>query len=174
MSTGGDARRSERAVVLALGNRFRRDDGIGPHVLDLLRADGDGDGQPDLLEGRDDALGIIAAWENAALAVVTDAARPGTEPGRIDRCDHRIDLIAHDLAACSSHGLGLAEAVRLGELLGRMPGQLVVYAVQAQTLGTGPGLSEPVRAAGMKVCDLIRRDLHGFGGGKSDAADHGV
>lgn len=148
--------------MLALGNRFRRDDGIGAHVLDMLRTQLPDGGTIDLFERIDDALGIIASWENAALAVVIDAARPGREAGRIDRFDHQIDLIPHDLAACSSHGLGLAEAVRLGELLGRMPERLIVYAVQAQSIGNGTGLSGPVLLAGREVFSRVWNDLQGF------------
>ncbi|HET6953975.1 MAG TPA: hydrogenase maturation protease [Acidimicrobiales bacterium] len=49
--------------------------------------------------------------------------------------------------ATSSHGGSLSDAVRLGRALGRMPGQLVLYAVEGGDFADGPGLSGPVARA---------------------------
>lgn len=50
-------------------------------------------------------------------------------------------------ANTSSHGLGVPEAVELGEALDRLPERLVVLTVEAADIGYGLGLTEPVAAA---------------------------
>ena len=88
-----------KVVVIALGNRFRGDDGIGPVVAKRLKenaerlkknaADRPG-GQVDgctIVEGKDDAMALVSAWENAALAVVIDGAVSGAAPGTIRRLE---------------------------------------------------------------------------------------
>jgi hypothetical protein len=46
--------------------------------------------------------------------------------------------------AASSHGLGLDEAVALAFALDRMPGRLIVHAVEAGDLAQGAGLTPAV------------------------------
>lgn len=97
---------------------------------------------------------LIGLWENADLAVVLDAthAHPG-HPGRV----HRLELDAAELGrprTSSSHGLDLGEAVELSRALGRLPGHLVVYAVEGADTSLGTGLSEPVAA---RVETLVER-----------------
>lgn len=144
--------RSDReSVVIALGNRFRGDDGIGPLVAERLEGRG---GEFIVVDGPMDALRIICTWENAPLAVVVDAAALGAPPGTVIRKELNGDPLPKELARCSSHGLGIAEAVALGKLLGRMPGRLVIYAVEGKTFRHGTAVSKEVRAA---VEGIVRR-----------------
>jgi hydrogenase maturation protease len=158
---------ADKVVVIALGNRFRGDDGIGPIVAERLKqnaerlkknpADRSG-GRIDgctIVEGKDDAMALVSAWENAALAVVIDAAVSGAAPGTIRRLEAGAQPLSKDVARCSSHGLGLAEAVELGKALGRLPGRLVIFAVEAATLEQGVAMSPQVAAA----ADTVVRDV---------------
>ena len=75
-----------RIVVIGLGNEFRRDDGAGPAVIELLRA------QPlrdvELLISEGEPGGLLTDWTGAALAIVVDAmvASPPA-PGRLHRME---------------------------------------------------------------------------------------
>ena len=146
----------ETVVVIALGARFRGDDGVGPFVADQLTGRLDG---CTIVEGRDDAMAIVSAWEDAALAVVVDAAVSGVLPGAIHRLEVDTQPLPRELARCSSHGLGLAEAVELGKVLGRLPGRLVVYAVEAKTLEPRAGLSPEVAAAAGEVARHVEAEI---------------
>jgi hydrogenase maturation protease len=61
--------------------------------------------------------------------------------------------------AASSHGLGLDDAVGLAVALDRMPGRLIVHAIEAADLGQGPGLTPPVAAAVAAAADAVLVDL---------------
>ena len=132
-------------VVIGVGNEFRRDDGAGPAVVDRLRGlvpSGVGlvitDGEPTRL---------LEAWTGAALAVVVDAVRAHPpHPGRV----HRFVLDRPGPGAtrtASSHGFGLDDAIALAVALDRMPGRLIVHAIEAADLTQGTGLTPPVAAA---------------------------
>ena len=61
--------------------------------------------------------------------------------------------------SASSHGLGLDDAVGLAVALNRMPGRLIVHAIEAADLGQGPGLTPPVAAAVAAAAAAVLADL---------------
>ncbi|WP_035792133.1 hydrogenase maturation protease [Kitasatospora mediocidica] len=145
-----------RIAVIGVGNEYRHDDGLGWAVLARLtrRTEQLPDGTA-LRVCDGDPARLIGLWEGADLAVVVDAAHahPG-RPGRV----HRLGLDAGPWSSAagttSSHGLGLGEAVELARTLDRLPGRLVVYAVEGTDTSPGIGLSPLVAAA---VGPLARR-----------------
>jgi hydrogenase maturation protease len=150
------------AVVIGIGNPYRRDDGIGPAVADeigQLRLPGVrvviSDGEP---------IGLLTAWEDAGLAIVVDAIRHEPPcPGRIHRLT--VSQLASDGAGASSHGFGVPYALRLGGALRRQPGHLVVIAVEGTDFADGAGLSAAARAAVPAAVAAIRAELAGAGPG---------
>jgi hydrogenase maturation protease len=146
-----------RVVVIGVGNEFRRDDGAGPAVVASLR----GRVPPgvELLLADGEPTRLIEAWTGAALAVVVDAvlANP-PRPGRV----HRFVLdrpLAGTTRTASSHGFGLDDAVRLALALDRMPGRLVVHAIEADDLSQGQGLTPLVAAAVGDVARAVLSDM---------------
>lgn len=157
----------ERVVVIALGNRFRGDDGIGPVVAERLKKNtarhpGGLTAGCAIVEGKDDAMALVSAWEGAALAVVIDASVSGALPGTVRRMEAGTQALPKDLARCSSHGLGLAEAVELGKALERLPGRLVIFAVEAATLEQGAAMSPQVMAAADEVARNVEAEVASF------------
>lgn len=143
-------------VVIPLGNRSRGDDGVGPAVMDLLMADGR---TAFAVREPRDAMGMLGCWEGASTAIVVDAAQSGAAPGTIHRIEHADGVVPKDAGRTSSHGMGLAEALALGEALGRQPPRLVVYAVEASSFEPEAPLTPAVAASVPKVAAMIRTDL---------------
>jgi hydrogenase maturation protease len=144
------------ATVIGVGNPFRRDDGIGPAVVEAIaRLDRPGvttalsDGEPTQL---------IEAWTGMDLAIVIDAVRcDPAAPGRVHRTG--LDDLAAGTGQSSSHGLGIPEAVELARVLDLLPARLVVYAVEAGDVDFGTGLSVAVAAAVPTVVAAVVREL---------------
>ncbi|RMI33546.1 hydrogenase maturation protease [Nocardia stercoris] len=145
-----------RAVVIGVGNDYRRDDGVGPAVARRLEALGLPGVLVTVCDG--EPTGLLELWDGAELAIVVDAVRcePAT-PGRVWRTS--VDALRGHTTATSSHALGIPDALPLGRLLGRVPRELVVIAVEAASLDLGAGLSEPVAAAVPEVISAIRAEL---------------
>jgi hydrogenase maturation protease len=145
------------AVVIGVGNEFRRDDGAGPAVIARLRAL-----QPDDVGLSGVTLGVsggepgrlIDLWQGAGLAVVIDAVRDTARPPG-HTCQLAVDGLAGMVdSAVSSHGIGLGDTVELARALGRLPARLAVLAVVGREFGFGTELTAEVAIA---VADLVER-----------------
>lgn len=142
-----------RAVVLGVGNPFRKDDGAGPAVARRL------DGR--LPEGvtvaavPGDAAGIVSALAGAGRAILVDATCSGAPPGTIRRWDAAAGPLPAALAGVSSHGLGVAEAVELARALRQLPPSLTVYGIEGADFGMGEGLTPAVAAAVEEVAEGV-------------------
>ncbi|WP_327068590.1 hydrogenase maturation protease [Kitasatospora sp. NBC_01302] len=150
-----------RTAVIGVGNEYRHDDGLGPAVLARLARLNERlplPGGTALLLCDGDPARLITLWESADLAIVVDAAHahPG-RPGRVHRLELDGGPWSPTAGATSSHGLGLGEAVELARALDRLPGRLVVYAVEGADTSPGTGLSPPVAAA----VDPLTRQIAG-------------
>ena len=142
-----------KVIVIGVGNEYRRDDALGPTVVDHLRRMEligieyrECDGEPTRL---------IELWDGADVAVVVDAVRADpARPGRVHRlsANHPAATAA---AATSSHGVGLGDAVALARALDRMPPRLLLYAVEVADTEFGLGLSPDVATAARLVADEI-------------------
>jgi hydrogenase maturation protease len=64
-------------------------------------------------------------------------------------------VVSAGATAASSHGVSLGEAVDLARALDRMPERLLLLAVEAEDVGFGLGLSQPVADAVVSVADEI-------------------
>ena len=155
--------RSERppVVVIGVGNAMRRDDGIGPAVLESLGRTDLGDvARTDvelvMLDG--ESTRLIEAWRGRRRAIVIDAVRSGEPPGRIHRVELGRDPLPDGRPANSSHSSGVAEAIALGRALGRLPDELIVIGVEAGDLSLGEGLSSQVSAALPTLVQNVRAE----------------
>ena len=151
-----------RPLVIGIGNRFRGDDGVAGEVLDALGGAGAVADGVELLELDGEPTRLVDAWEGRTSVIVVDAVlSDGADPGELvilegaDAVDP--EHVGPWNAGVSGHSAGLAEALRLGAVLGRLPGELVVIGVAATDFGEGPGLSTPVRAAVDGVVAEVRR-----------------
>jgi hydrogenase maturation protease len=144
-------------VVIGVGNEFRRDDGVGPAVVGKLRDRVPPGVQLVITDGEPTRL--VEAWTGAALAIVVDAVRAEPpRPGTVHR--FVVDRPGPATArSASSHGLGLDDAVSLALALDRMPGRLIVHAIEAADLTQGTGLTPPVAAAIDTVISAILDDI---------------
>ena len=151
-----------RAVVLALGNAWREDDGVGPFVADLLHGE-HAARLPNDVEvrcARGELTEVLAALAAAPFVVAVDAARSGAPPGTVHRHDLADGPLPAALAGLSSHGLGLAEALALAGKIGLPLPRVVVLAIEGAAFGTGRGLTPAVErgcaAAAETVLELVR------------------
>ncbi len=144
-----------RAVVIGIGNSFRRDDGIGPATvatIESLHLPG-----VSVVVTDGEATRLLDAFAGADLAVVVDAMRgEPPEPGRI-HCGHG----APTTGGGNTHGVGVAAAIGLAEALGRAPQRVVLLGAEVENTDIGVGLSDPVLAAIPELRRLILVELGG-------------
>ncbi len=144
--------------VMAVGNSFYGDDGVGAAVLAHARDRGLWP-QADLVDLGTDALALIDHLDQEDLNVVIDAAHMGLEPGAVavfTPDEVRLKIRSDHL---SLHGFGLAEAFDLARRLGRLPRRVVVVGVEPGRVEINTGLSAQVAAAVPGVVDAINAEV---------------
>jgi hydrogenase maturation protease len=145
-------------LIIALGHEYRKDDGFGAYVLRELEKEAAGSGQ--LLFHEGDVSDLLERWSDRRVIVI-DACESQGVPGRLHVLKPLLlpCLVPED--PVSSHGLGLAKTIELGEVLGKLPRDLTVFTVEGRDFSSGEGLSEEVGAAVGQALGSLRKLLVG-------------
>jgi hydrogenase maturation protease len=141
-----------RLVVIGIGNADRGDDAFGRIVAWRLR--GRLHEHVHLIDHDGEAAALVDHLGGADAAILIDAAVSDGAPGEICRFDVARGPLPAARYGLSTHGLGLAEAVELARILGKLPGRCVVYTVEARSFGLGDALWPAVARA---VDDVVAR-----------------
>jgi len=158
------ARLTGRARVVAVGNRWRRDDGAGLEVARRLR--GVLPAGVELLEQEGEPADLVDTLTGAGAAWVVDAVCSGARPGTVHRVDAGLTELPAEVFHASTHAMGLAEAVELARALRRLPPRVVVYGIEGGTFAAGEGLSPAVEAAAARVAAAIREEVEACTSGR--------
>ncbi|OBG58595.1 MULTISPECIES: hydrogenase maturation protease [unclassified Mycobacterium] len=157
--TADESAAAGRVAVIGLGNGYRRDDGVGVAAADALRDLA----WPNVVvrTGIAEPMGLIEAWTGAGLAVVIDAAiAEPADPGRIHRID--VDGVPAQPGGLSSHHIDIGRTHALARALERVPGAIVVFAVEAADTGPGAGLSPRVARAVPMLVGMVAAEINRF------------
>ena len=129
--------------MIGVGNELRGDDAAGIAVARRLREATD----LDVRELQRESTGLLDAWQDRDAVVLVDTMRSGAEPGSIRRMDATETPLPSDLGgSTSTHAVGLAETLELARTLGRLPGRVVVYAIEGRRFEAGAPMSDAVRS----------------------------
>ena len=155
------------ALVAAIGNPDRGDDGLGPAVARRLR----GCVRPGVrvLERRGDALALIEDWSGVPYVILVDAMAPLGEPGRVHRLELTDSPLPIGFAPGSTHAFGIVETIELARSLGRLPQRLIAYLVEGERFTTGTPLSPAAAGAVDEPAQRIVMELSTILAAKGDA-----
>ena len=146
---------SGEALVIGVGNEFRRDDGVGLVVAAAV-SERELPGVR-VMTAVGDPGSILEAWTGVPVAVAVDAAMgKGGTPGTIRRWTPDEDAAT---VIVSSHALGIPQTYALGQALGQIPCKLVVFTVDIDDVGHGIGLTAAVANAVPMVAEAIVSEL---------------
>jgi len=146
---------SDRLLVIGVGNRDRGDDAVGPIVCDLLDELGPPEIETLVFEGS--VLDLPVHWSSSDRVVVVDASEPNGEPGRITELDGLSEgFVAH--GSFSTHTIDVGSAIKLARVLERLPRELTIIGIEAESFEFGAPLTPAVqRAVGRAVATIRRR-----------------
>lgn len=130
-----------RTQIIGCGNRQRMDDGAGALVAERLRKAGIA---AEVQSGG--AFELVASWEQQEWLVLIDAVVTGAPCGTVHVWEGHPPELPYT-RQFSSHGFGLAEAFRLGQILDCLPERITVYGIEGDQFGMGERISPEVLAA---------------------------
>ena len=140
-------------LIIGCGNRDRGDDGAGILVAKRLRELG--------IEAKTrsgEALDLMETWNGAKDVTLVDAMLTGAPVGTVQAWDGR-QPPASVRTNASTHGLGVAEAIELAQVLDRLPIRLRVYGIEGRRFETSAEISPEVQCAVEEVVRRIMADL---------------
>jgi hydrogenase maturation protease len=144
------------AVVIGVGNRWRRADAAGLEVIDALR--GQVDDTVRLVESDGEPTRLLDAFELAPRVIMVDAVATGGNPGVIHRFNDT-DLPEGMGIGQSSHLVQLYETIALGKLLGKLPNGLVLIGIEAADFDNGEGVTAPIAAGVQSAVGAVLHEL---------------
>ncbi|MDD8027210.1 MAG: HyaD/HybD family hydrogenase maturation endopeptidase [Acidobacteriota bacterium] len=142
----------DRRVVLGLGNTLNRDEGLGIHGLELLRARLGGAAGVEILDGGVLGMALLPLVESCSHLLLLDAVDTGSPPGTVAELSREeIPLFAR--LKLSWHQLGFQEVLQLASVRGRLPGHLHLIGAQPADFSMEIGLSPEAAAALPAIVD---------------------
>ena len=143
-------------LIIGCGNRDRGDDGAGVMVAERVRELG---AKAEICTG--EALALIEVWNGTDDVVVVDAVVTGAPAGKVWLWDGGQVRIQESLSL-STHGFGVAEAIRLARVLDRLPKRLRVFGIEGQRFDVGVDISPEVLRAVEEVAKQITAEGEGI------------
>ncbi len=150
------------AIVVGLGSPGRGDDAVGlivaTAVAEAVVRGECGDDSVRVVQ-HEDPTDLVLAWDGHDRAVVVDAAISGDDPGTIHVMDVGTDPVSPEtwarLGFGGSHAYGLAEAIALARVLGRLPTTVRLVLVEAGDLSVEAPLTEAVANAVPRAVEAV-------------------
>jgi hydrogenase maturation protease len=130
-----------RPLVIGVGNADRGDDAAG--LLAARRLGG--------IELEGDPSALLDLLDRVDEAVVIDAVRSGAAPGTVHRFEVGAEPVATLPRGASTHLIGLADALELARVLGRLPARATVHGIEGGRFALGDAMSPQVAAAVERV-----------------------
>jgi len=145
--------------VIGVGNVWRGDDAVGLQAARRLR---ERLGlSVEVIEAEGDDLALLDLMEGAEHIILIDAVRGGGQPGTTVRLNLSTESRWGTVVPCSTHAMGVADAVDLARALGRLPKQIILYGIEIESVESGAPLSGSVREGLDKVVEQVYREVRG-------------
>ncbi len=137
-------------AIIGCGNTNRRDDGVGPEIINRLRPKcvGAPEDRLRLFDAGTDGMAVIFAARGCKALIIVDACRSGAEPGAIFTLPGTGAAQPHH-RSISLHDFRWDNALYSGRKIygSNFPGDVTVFLIEAESTDFGIGLSPPVAAA---------------------------
>ena len=125
--------------IIGCGTDHRGDDAAGLVVVRRLSEIG-----VEAYEHSGDGVALMERWQGADAVVLIDAVVGHGPLGSLAIWDGSKVPMSDNVFRSSTHGVGIAEAVKLARALDRMPSRLWICGVEGHQFELGTGLSPEV------------------------------
>ena len=142
-----------KTVVIGLGNRYMKDDGIGIQVAEQLERSLGGDVVVEECQSVD--IGLLAKYGGASKIILVDASKSGFPPGTISKygiAPSKTPLVSLE----GQHALQLHDMVDVANQAGLLSCPVTVVGVEPKDCGPGEGLTPELERAVPDVIETVR------------------
>lgn len=143
-----------RTAVMGAGNLLMSDDGVGVHVVQVLRTRKGLPGDVKLIDAGTAALDVLPLLDGIDRLIIVDAVKGGGAPGTVYQFSPD-DISEEPSRRLSLHQISLLQALNTDKMLGASLPGIVIVGVEPKTISPGTGLSPEVQAAIEKVVETV-------------------
>lgn len=146
-----------KTLVLGIGNKLLTDDGIGIHVLQALNAEINTADDIELIDGGTLSFPLIELIENATQLIVIDAAQLQIDSGAMKIFKGTsMDQFLNAQRKFSVHEINLIEMIKILQIIGNLPKQRALIAIQPEKIEWGELPTPKLAAVIPSVCQQIK------------------
>ena len=146
-------------LVIGVGNAWRGDDAVGLQAARRLRVSLGP--SVEVIDAEGDGLAILDLMEGIDHVILLDAVKGGGQPGTTVRLDLSVGSRWGTVVPCSTHAMGIADAIDLARALGRLPKQIILYGIEIESVESGAPISDAVREGLDIVVEQVYREVRG-------------
>lgn len=151
-----------KTLILGVGNILLSDEGVGVHVVRLLRERYRFPQEVEILDGGTLGLDLLPYVESADRLLIVDAVQMDAPPGTVVRLEgDEVPAVLN--LKYSPHQAGVSDLLAAARLLGRSPAEVVLLGVQPASLEVGLELSPAVAAQMEFLVRTVLAELQRWG-----------
>lgn len=147
--------------IIALGNRLRGDDGIGPIVIEELEKK-NMRSEIILLDVGSDAFAVLEHLVENDPVIIIDCARMGKQAGEFVSMSIDSDNLRIAEKSISLHGFSLAEVIQLAQNTGDIT-QGRIIGIEPETIEFNSGLSLVLQNKLNEITNFVIEEANHYG-----------
>lgn len=151
--------KSNRTLLLGVGNSLLTDDGIGIHVLSAIQGDTAVSGTLRLHDGGTIGLALLPEIEDCDALIAVDAMELDEVPGTLRVFEGQAMDVALAGKKRTAHEVALSDLMEAAELIGRKPVRRALIGIQPLSTLWGLEPTPDVSAAIPAACSAIGKLL---------------
>jgi hydrogenase maturation protease len=144
-------------LIIGVGNEFRSDDAVGFITVRKLKEKKINNA--DVIESDGDGASLMDIWQKYGKVIIVDAVDTNKTPGNVLRIDANKKQLPFGISSHSSHLFNVAEAVETSRVMGKLPGELIIYGIEGRSFKAGTTVSREVLEASDKVVLKIMKEI---------------
>ena len=155
--------KSDRVVVLGVGNVLMGDDGLGPYVVALLEARYEFPAGVEVIDGGTPGLDFLPYLQGTRAVIIVDTISSSGRPGEV-RLYPKQEFFAKPMPPrVTPHQPGIREAMMAAEMTDSAPGELLLVGVVPGNMELATELTPEVQGAVEAVIEEVMRELDRLG-----------
>jgi len=148
----------KKVLILGIGNYLMGDDGVGVHVINLLKKEKLPE-YVEVVDGGTNGLNLLNFIEGKDIVIIIDSIDLKKTPGEIIILKNE-EIKKYFRLKCSVHDIGLVDLLDTATLLNILPKSIILVGVQPDKISLQTELSETVRKSVPKIIDNIKKIIN--------------
>lgn len=149
---------NDQIVILGIGNILLGDEGIGVHVVSILRSK-DLPSNVEVIDGGTATLNLLPMIIGVSKLIVVDAVKGKGEPGSIYRFTPD-DIKTGTKIATSLHQIGFLNVLEMAAKIGEVPKSTVIIGIEPQNTDWGLEPSTKIKEKIPQIIDVVLKEIH--------------